>query len=95
MQISVNYSCMYYKCSFLHYSIFFRQLHLIISMLLHGDEDAKAEASTNKEKEIESISVIVSIFQSIKCSADIVDAAKSKVLTLYHYSVISSKLRWK
>ncbi|KAG6695602.1 hypothetical protein I3843_09G106700 [Carya illinoinensis] len=60
------------------FELIYRQLHLIISMLLHGDEDAKAEASTNKEKEIESISVIVSIFQSIKCSADIVDAAKSK-----------------
>lgn len=48
-------------------------------MLVHGDEDAKSEASTNKEKERESISVIRSLFQSIKCSEDVVDAAKSKV----------------
>lgn len=86
---------MYCKCAFLYYSIFFRQLHLIISMLVHGDDDTKAEASINKEKEIESISVIVSIFQSIKCSKDIVDATKSKVSALDCYSVISSKLNWK
>lgn len=43
-------------------------------MLIHKDEDVKSEAS-NKE----SISVIISIFHSIKCSEDIVDAAKSKV----------------
>lgn len=64
-------------------------------MLVHGDDDTKAEASINKEKEIESISVIVSIFQSIKCSKDIVDATKSKVSALDCYSVISSKLNWK
>lgn len=46
-------------------------------MLVHGDEDTKAEAGADKEKE--GISAIISIFQSIKLSEDIVDAAKSKV----------------
>lgn len=44
---------------------------------MHKDEDAKSEASINKEKE--TISTIASLFQSIKCSEDVVDAAKSKV----------------
>lgn len=60
------------------FELIYRQLHLIISMLVHRDEDAKSEASTNKEKEKEIISVINSIFHSIKCSEDVVDAAKSK-----------------
>lgn len=59
--------------------MFFRQLHLIISMLVRGDEEAKSEAGTSKEKEGGILSVICSIFQSIKRSEDIVDAAKSKV----------------
>lgn len=46
-------------------------------MLVHRDEDVKSEASTNAVKD--SIFAIFSIFQSIKCSEDIVDAAKSKV----------------
>ena len=46
-------------------------------MLVNKDEDTKSEAGANKEKE--SISVIFSIFQSIKHSEDIVDATKSKV----------------
>lgn len=46
-------------------------------MLIHKDEDVKSEATNNKEKE--SISAIISIFHSIKCSEDIIDAAKSKV----------------
>lgn len=46
-------------------------------MLVNKDEDAKSEAGANKEKE--SISVIFSIFKSIKHSEDIVDATKSKV----------------
>ncbi|XP_015583400.1 sister chromatid cohesion protein PDS5 homolog A isoform X1 [Ricinus communis] len=54
----------------------YRQLHLMLSVLVHKDEDVKSESTTNKEKEI--ISAIVSIFQSIKCSEDVVDAAKSK-----------------
>lgn len=65
--------------------MFFRQLHLIISMLVQRDEDAKSETSTNKEKEKEVISVINSIFHSIKCSEDVVDAAKSKVLISYSW----------
>ncbi|XP_050288244.1 sister chromatid cohesion protein PDS5 homolog A isoform X1 [Quercus robur] len=60
------------------FELIYRQLHLIISMLVHRDEDAKSEASTNKEKEKEVISVVNSIFHSIKCSEDVVDAAKSK-----------------
>ncbi|KAL4628077.1 hypothetical protein ACB092_05G210600 [Castanea dentata] len=51
-------------------------------MLVQRDEDAKSEASTNKEKEKEVISVINSIFHSIKCSEDVVDAAKSKRLAV-------------
>ena len=43
------------------------------------NEDTKSEAGANKEKE--SISVIFSIFQSIKHSEDIVDATKSGVMT--------------
>ena len=59
------------------YFVFFRQLYSTISMLVNKDEDTKSEAGANKEKE--SISVIFSIFQSIKHSEDIVDATKSKV----------------
>lgn len=55
------------------FELVYRRLYFIISMLIHKDEDVKSEAS-NKE----SISVIISIFHSIKCSEDIVDAAKSK-----------------
>ncbi|XVF75159.1 hypothetical protein PTKIN_Ptkin13bG0164900 [Pterospermum kingtungense] len=58
------------------YELIYRQLHLTISMLVNKDEDAKSEAGANKEKE--SISVIFSIFKSIKHSEDIVDATKSK-----------------
>ncbi|KAI8001944.1 Protein C2-DOMAIN ABA-RELATED 11 [Camellia lanceoleosa] len=54
----------------------YRQLHLFLSMLMHGDEDCKPEVSIDKGKE--SISAIISIFQCIKCSADTVDPAKSK-----------------
>lgn len=61
----------------------FRQLHLILSMLLHRDEDAKSEATNNKEKEI--ISTITSIFQSIKHSEDVVHT--SKVEDWYHYYI--------
>ncbi|GMY36602.1 sister chromatid cohesion protein PDS5 homolog A isoform X4 [Fagus crenata] len=60
------------------FELIYRQLHLIISMLVHRDEDAKSEASTNMEKEREIMSVINSIFHCIKCSEDVVDAAKSK-----------------
>ncbi|XP_048323371.1 sister chromatid cohesion protein PDS5 homolog A [Ziziphus jujuba] len=58
------------------FEVLYRQLHLILSMLVHRDEEVKSEPSTNALKD--SIFAIVSIFQSIKCSEDIVDAAKSK-----------------
>ncbi|XP_031270403.1 sister chromatid cohesion protein PDS5 homolog A-like [Pistacia vera] len=58
------------------FELVYRRLYLIISVLIHKDEDVKSEASNNKEKE--SISPIISLFHSIKCSEDIVDAAKSK-----------------
>ncbi|KAL9455540.1 hypothetical protein AB3S75_004875 [Citrus x aurantiifolia] len=55
------------------FELVYCRLYFIVSMLIHKDEDVKSEAS-NKE----SISVIISIFRTIKCSEDIVDAAKSK-----------------
>ncbi|XP_054776795.1 sister chromatid cohesion protein PDS5 homolog A-like isoform X2 [Prosopis cineraria] len=58
------------------YDNIYRQLHLILSILLHKDEDAKSETTNNKEKE--NISTITDIFQSIKHSEDIVDSSKSK-----------------
>ncbi|KAK7331159.1 hypothetical protein VNO77_25376 [Canavalia gladiata] len=58
------------------YDNIYRQLHLILSMLVQRDEDVKSEVTTNKEKEV--ISTITSIFQSIKQSEDVVDASKSK-----------------
>lgn len=56
--------------------LFFRRLYSVISLLIHKDEDIKSEGG-NKEKE--SLPVIISIFQGIKCSEDLVDAAKTKV----------------
>lgn len=50
---------------------------MAISMLVNRDEDTKSEIGVNKEKQ--SISVIFSIFRSIKCSEDNVDATKSEV----------------
>lgn len=58
------------------FEVIYRQLHLILSMLVHRDEDVKSEIISNIEKE--DISAIISIFQSIKCSEDICDSAKSK-----------------
>ena len=71
-------------------------------MLVHKDEGVKLEAGTEKEKEKEkeeeveekekdkdkeTNSLLVSIFQNIKCSEDVVDREKSKVgekcLSLY------------
>ncbi|XP_052202932.1 sister chromatid cohesion protein PDS5 homolog A isoform X2 [Diospyros lotus] len=54
----------------------YRQLYLFLSMLLHGDEDGRSEVCINKDKE--SICVILSIFQCIKCSEDTFDPDKSK-----------------
>ncbi|XP_057429975.1 sister chromatid cohesion protein PDS5 homolog A-like [Lotus japonicus] len=58
------------------YDTIYRQLHLILSMLVQRDEDVKSEVTTKEEKEI--ISTITSIFQSIKLSEDMVDVSKSK-----------------
>lgn len=58
------------------FEVIYRQLYLVVSMLVHKDEDAKSEDSANREKEI--LSAISSIFQGILCSEDIVDANKSK-----------------
>ncbi|XP_040362062.1 sister chromatid cohesion protein PDS5 homolog B isoform X1 [Rosa chinensis] len=58
------------------FELIYRQLHLILSMLLHRDEDVKSESGSNIEKE--DLSAIVSIFHSIKTSEDIYDAVKSK-----------------
>ncbi|KAF9590745.1 hypothetical protein IFM89_038058 [Coptis chinensis] len=54
----------------------YRQLHLFLYSLVHVNEDVKPEVGNKKEMEI--VSAIVSIFQSIKCSEDIVDVMKSK-----------------
>ncbi|XP_058753154.1 sister chromatid cohesion protein PDS5 homolog A-like isoform X1 [Vicia villosa] len=59
------------------YDNIYRQLHLILSILLQRDEGAKSEVTTNKEKEI--ISTITSIFKSIKLSEDTVDTSKTKI----------------
>ncbi|XP_044461448.1 sister chromatid cohesion protein PDS5 homolog A isoform X2 [Mangifera indica] len=56
------------------FELVYRRLYLIISLLIHKDEDVKSEAGNNRE----SIFPIVSLFHSIKCSEDKVDAAKSK-----------------
>nr|VDD38116.1 unnamed protein product [Brassica oleracea] len=57
------------------YEMIYRQLHLIISMLLHKEEDGKAE---DGDKEHECVPTIISIFRSIKQSEDVTDATKSK-----------------
>lgn len=59
------------------YELVYRRLHLILSLLVHKDEDVKSEANITKEKE--NISTIFSIFHSIRNSEDIVDATKSKI----------------
>ncbi|KAL1152084.1 hypothetical protein V6Z11_A09G083900 [Gossypium hirsutum] len=56
------------------FELIYRQLFVAISMLVNRDEDTKSEVGVNKEKQ--SISVIFSIFKSIKCSEDNVDATK-------------------
>lgn len=52
-------------------------MYFFLSMLVHGDDDGKSDDSISKDKE--SISTIVSIFESIKRSEDNVDSTKSKV----------------
>ncbi|KAK7412751.1 hypothetical protein VNO78_04347 [Psophocarpus tetragonolobus] len=61
------------------YDNIYRQLYLILSVLVQrddDDDDAKSEVAINKEKEV--ISTITSIFRSIKQSGDVVDASKVK-----------------
>ncbi|GER48127.1 sister chromatid cohesion protein pds5 [Striga asiatica] len=60
------------------YEPMFRKLYLFLSMLLHDDADGKSDVSINKDKE--SLKLLCSIFQSIRCSEDAIDLAKSKNL---------------
>lgn len=56
---------------------------------MHGDEDGNSENSIKKRKE--TFSAIISIFESIKSSEDILDAKKSIVRSfLSSYSDSSS-----
>ncbi|XP_047310711.1 sister chromatid cohesion protein PDS5 homolog A [Impatiens glandulifera] len=54
----------------------YRQLHLFLSMIMQFDEDDKSEAIINKKKE--TTSTIVSVFQCIKNSEDVVVPELSK-----------------
>ncbi|KAK4398821.1 Sister chromatid cohesion protein PDS5 [Sesamum angolense] len=54
------------------------QLYLFLSMLVHGEADGKSDVSISKDKE--TLSLLNSIFLSIKRSEDAFDAAKSKNL---------------
>ncbi|XP_010441422.1 PREDICTED: sister chromatid cohesion protein PDS5 homolog A isoform X6 [Camelina sativa] len=56
------------------YEMIYRQLYLIISMLLHKEEDGKAE-DIGKAQEFHTI---IFILHSIKQSEDVTDATKSK-----------------
>ncbi|XP_019419050.1 PREDICTED: sister chromatid cohesion protein PDS5 homolog A-A-like isoform X3 [Lupinus angustifolius] len=58
------------------YNNIYRQMHLILSLLLQRDEGVKSEIGPHKEKEV--LSTITVIFQSIQHSEDMVDASKSK-----------------
>ncbi|KAL3519260.1 hypothetical protein ACH5RR_017409 [Cinchona calisaya] len=60
------------------YESIYRQLYFFLSMVVHGDEDRKSDITISKDKE--SISAIISIFESIKRSEDNVDSTKSKNL---------------
>ncbi|KAI3974585.1 hypothetical protein MKX01_004500 [Papaver californicum] len=53
----------------------YRQLHLFLSVVVYGDEDGKSEDTMKKKKE--SLSTLISIFESIKCSEDVLDVKKS------------------
>ncbi|KAF6166515.1 hypothetical protein GIB67_005377, partial [Kingdonia uniflora] len=66
-----------------HLTLGTSELHIFTSLIMHGDEDSKSEISTDKE----SISTLVSIFQSIKRSEDIVDAMKSKEIQGMDFSI--------
>lgn len=56
-----------------------RQLYLLISLLIHGDEEIKL---VNSEKENKRVSTIYSILSNIKSAEDVVQADKSKVSEL-------------
>ncbi|KAL0443057.1 UNVERIFIED_CONTAM: Sister chromatid cohesion protein PDS5 [Sesamum latifolium] len=56
----------------------YRQLYLFLSMLVHGEADGKSDVSISKDKE--TLSLLNSIFLSIRRSEDAFDAAKSKNL---------------
>ncbi|XP_047968754.1 sister chromatid cohesion protein PDS5 homolog A-like isoform X1 [Salvia hispanica] len=54
----------------------YRQLYFFLRVLVHGDADGKLDVSLSKNKE--SIGLLHSIFQCIKCSEDALDISKSK-----------------
>ncbi|XP_043693210.1 sister chromatid cohesion protein PDS5 homolog B-like [Telopea speciosissima] len=54
----------------------YRQLYLFLSLLLHGDEDAKLKFTAGKDEE--SVTTVISIFRSIKFSKDVIDVMKTK-----------------
>lgn len=54
----------------------YRQLYFFLSMLVHRDADGKSDVSMSKDKE--SIILLHSIFQCIKCSEDAFNTAESK-----------------
>ncbi|KAL0398901.1 UNVERIFIED_CONTAM: Sister chromatid cohesion protein PDS5 [Sesamum radiatum] len=60
------------------YTLTQRQLYLFLSMLVHGEADGKSDVSISKDKE--TLSLLNSIFLSIRRSEDAFDAAKSKNL---------------
>ncbi|KAK9152383.1 hypothetical protein Syun_010692 [Stephania yunnanensis] len=60
------------------YEPMYRKLYLFLSILLYGEDDIKSELATSASKEKETISSIMSILKSIKCSEDAIDAMKSK-----------------
>lgn len=59
-------------------SLCFRLLYFFLSALVNGEDDGKSEAGPKKDKE--SVSVVISLLQSIKCLEDAVDSAKTKVV---------------
>ncbi|KAL9146836.1 hypothetical protein ABFS82_13G137100 [Erythranthe guttata] len=58
------------------FEVMYRKLYMFISMLVHGDADGKSDVSVSKD--METFSLLNSIFLRIKCSRDAFDAAKSK-----------------
>ncbi|KAK4800886.1 hypothetical protein SAY86_021373 [Trapa natans] len=57
------------------YESLYWKLYLIVSMILHSDDDGKFDNNNSREQEFSSVT---SVFQTIKCSEDVTDAAKSK-----------------